>query len=268
MTKPLVLAVCNQKGGVGKTSVAAATAQFWSRDLDVLLLDVDPQASASGIFLAEIGTTSFDVLTGAAPVDKAIVPVLSQYPPRLKVLPAGLRLAELDAMLVNLDRFHCVQDLVDKIGSFDAIVIDCPGTMSLLTVAPLVAADFALIPTSAEPMAFDQVEAMKNTIATVRRRLNPGLHLLPLAVTLYDGRARLDAEVLSELRVRHDVFKAVVRRHVRIKEEFATRQPCTNEDLKNLANEILERIRHEEKAIQTDRDQERIRPPPGQRPRP
>jgi chromosome partitioning protein len=150
-----------------------------------------------------------------------------------------------------------VQEIFDKLVDFDVVVIDCPGTMSLLTLAPLVAADFALVPTSCEPMAFDTISATIETIATVRRRLNPGLRRLPLALTLYDARNRLDAEVYAELKARHDVFNTAVRRRVRIKEELAARQPCTSEDLKNLATEVLEKTRHDQKAIRAEADQKR-----------
>jgi chromosome partitioning protein len=251
MKKSTVVTVVNQKGGVGKTSIAAAVAQFWSVNLDVLLVDLDPQGSASSIFLDEIGTNAFDTLTGTVPVEKVIVSALPQYPPRLKIMPAGQSLSELGAMLAGkIDRFHVVQDVVGKLDDFDIIVIDCPGTLSLLTLAPLVAADFALLPTSAEPLSYDAIGATIDSISTVQRRLNPGLRLLPLVVTLYDTRNRLDAEVLAELKARHDVFDTVVHRRVRIKEQLAARQACTSADLKKLATEILERIRHEQKCIQ------------------
>jgi chromosome partitioning protein len=250
MCKPTIVAVANQKGGVGKTAIASAISTFWAHDLDILLVDIDPQGSSSAVFLDKIGATIFDVLTGAASVEEAIVAALPQYPARLKILPSGQRLGELDCMLAGkLDRFHVVLDLVDKIRGFDIVVIDCPGAISVLTLAPLVAADFALLPASCEPMSFDAVDATVDTISTVRRRLNPGLQMLPLALTLYDSRNRLDVEVLGALKTRYAVFDSVVRRRVRIKEELAARHPCTSDDLKNLANEILERMYHEQKAI-------------------
>jgi chromosome partitioning protein len=251
--KPFIIAVVNQKGGVGKTTIGAAVAQFWAETLDVVLVDWDPQASASQIFLEDIGNSVFDAIVKPVEVNHAIVPALSQYPPRLRILPASPRLTELDAMLAgNLDRFHCAQDLLKKVTGAQIIVCDCPGTMSLLTIAPLVAADFVLIPTSCEPMAFDQIDRMKETIAAVQRRLNPQLRILPLAATLFDTRTRLDHEVLAELRARHEVFITIVRRRIRIKEEFAARVACTSEDLRNLANEILERIYYGAQKIHTE----------------
>lgn len=247
-----IIAVCNQKGGVGKTSVAAALAQFLAKSKQVLFIDMDPQGSATGIFVDRSSNALFDALVGQVPGIKAISDILPQYPSTLKIMPSSVRLTELDAMLAGkLDRFHCVQDLLASIRGFDFVIIDCPGSTSILTLASMVAADFVLIPTSCEPMAYVQIDGMLDLVAAVQKRLNPVLKQLPLAVTLYDSRNRLDQEVLAELKSRYSALPTVVNRRVRIKEEFAAKLPCTDENLKNLSRDIHERIRCEQKKIRT-----------------
>jgi cellulose biosynthesis protein BcsQ len=117
-------------------------------------------------------------------------------------------------------------------------------------------------------MSFDTIDGVLETVANIQRRLNQNLRVLPLALTLYDSRNRLDAEVAAELRARHDVLNTVVRRRVRIKEDFAARVPCNNEDLRNLSLEIMEHIRNDPEKVYPVQDQERGRDPPRRRPRP
>ncbi len=251
--KRTVIAVCNQKGGVGKTSVAVALAQYLAVKFRVLFIDIDPQGSATGILVDCSSNFLFDALMGQLPPIQAVGDTLLQYPASLKIMPSSARLSELDAMLAGkIDRFHCVQDLLITTLEYDFVIIDCPGSTNLLTLASMVAADFVVIPTSCEPMSFVQIGDMLDLVTAVQKRLNPLLKRLPLAITLFDGRNRLDREILAELQSKYiEVFPTVVRRRVRIKEEFAARIPCTDEDLKNLSKDIYERIQREQKKIRT-----------------
>ncbi|MCX6126365.1 MAG: ParA family protein, partial [Proteobacteria bacterium] len=217
----------------------------------VLFIDMDPQGSATGILVKHSSNALFDALMGQLPPIQAVTDTLAQYPASLRIMTSSARLSELDDMLAGkLDRFHCVQDILATTLEFDFFIIDCPGSSSLLTLASMVAADFVLIPTSCEPMSFVQLDDMLDLVSAVQKRLNPKLKLLPLAITLFDGRNRLDQEILAELRSKYsELLPTVVHRRVRIKEEFAARLPCTNQDLKNLSKDIYERIRNEPKKI-------------------
>lgn len=256
--KKTVIAVCNQKGGVGKTSVAVALAQYLATKFQVLFIDMDPSGSATGIlvdqkiFSEHLHRTLFDVLLGQLPPTQAVSNVLEQYPRNLKIMMSSARLSELDTMLAGkIDKFHCVQDLTVSL-KYDFVVIDCPGSTGILTLASMVAADFVLVPTSAEPMSYVQIDDMLALVTAVQKRLNPTLKMLPLAITLFDRRNRLDQEILVELRSKYgELLPTVVHRRVHIKEEFAAQTPTTSEDLKNLSKDIYERIRREQKKIRT-----------------
>ena len=238
------IAVCNHKGGVDKTTVAVALAQYLASKFRVLFIDMDPQGSATGIFVDGSSNALFDALMGQLSPVQAVTDVLAQYPASLQIMTSSPRLSELDAMLAGkIDKFHCVQDLMTSDLECEFVVIDCPGSTGVLTLESMVAADFVLIPTSCEPMSFVQIDDMLAIVTAVQKRLNPLLVRLPLAVTLFDSRNRLDQEILAELQSKYvAVFPTVVRRRARIKEEFAARIPCTNEDLKNLSNEVYEGI--------------------------
>ena len=254
MKKPIVIVIANQKGGAGKTTIAAAISQFLTTHSSVVLIDIDPQGTASRIFLEVFNATVFDGLTGTLSLDQAIVSALPQFPRWLKIIPSSPKLRDIDAMFAGrIDRFHCFEDAIAKIQGIDFIIVDCPGTLNLLTIAPLVAADYSILPVSCDPMCFDQIDSMKQTIEAIKLRLNPKLFTLPLVVTLFDGRNRLDTEVLAEIKARHETFEPIIRRRVKLKEEFAAQQPCTSKDLRELTNNIFERISHEQKKILSQR---------------
>ncbi len=251
--KKAIVAICNHKGGVGKTTIAVALAQHLAAKQRVLLVDMDPQGSATGILVRQASDALFDALAGRLPALEAVSDTLEQYPSNLKIMPATPRLSDLDAMLAGkLDKFHCVQDIMIPALEYDFVIIDCPGSTSILTLASMVAADFVLVPTSAEPMSYVQIDDMLALVSAVQKRLNPTLKMLPLAITLFDRRNRLDQEILAELRSKYgDLLPTVVHRRVLIKEQLAAQTPSTAEDLKNLSKDIYERIRREQKKIRT-----------------
>jgi chromosome partitioning protein len=254
VNRPIIVAVVGQKGGVGKTGIAAGISQFWTDFADILVIDMDPQCSLSRIFLEAFDLTVFEVLAGQIGIEQAIYSTLPQFSRWLKVVPSSSKLREMDAMLAGrLDRFHCVQDALSNVTNFDFIILDCPGNLGILSLASLVAADYALIPSATEPMSFDQVQIVETTIAAIKQRLNPKIVTLPLVLTLFDGRNRLDQEVVSELQSRYETFHTIVKRRVRIKEEFANRMPCTSDDLKAISQEIFERISSHEQKIHSSR---------------
>ena len=216
-----ILAVTNQKGGVGKTTTAVnIAAQLATTKRRVVLVDLDPQGNATsslGIAKDELSNTLYDALLGTASVKEII---LSTRIKNMFVLPANAGLAQAEVDLVNVAKRETrLADLLATINA-DVIIIDCPPALSLLTVNALAAADGVLIPVQAEYFALEGLSQLLQTIQLVRQSLNQRLKVFGVVLTMFTKRTVLSEQVKAEV-TQHfgdKVFRTVVPRNVRLAE--------------------------------------------------
>jgi chromosome partitioning protein len=215
-----IVAIANQKGGVGKTTTAISLSwEIANRGLDCLLLDLDPQANAtSGLGVTAKQPNIYDVLIDQRPLQEAVTPVQEG----LFLLPSSPDLAGAEVELVPAmaREFRLLRALEGlPAGAYEFVIIDCPPSLGLLTLNALTAAKKVLVPVQCEYLALEGLSQLTLTLDAVRRNLNPGLQLAGLLLTMYDSRTNLGQQVIQEVR-RHfpDTFKSVIPRNVRVSE--------------------------------------------------
>jgi chromosome partitioning protein len=219
---PRLLAVANQKGGVGKTTTAVNLATALSAiGKNVLLIDMDPQGNATtglGIRRAEIQKSIYDILFGEA--ELADVAMKTKVP-KLSVVPSSIHLSGAEIELVReTRREYRLRDAIHKGLPYDYVIVDCPPSLNLLTLNALVAVHALIVPLQCEFYALEGLSQLTKTVKLVQKSLNPALEIQGIALTMYDTRNRLSRLVADDVRKHFGdkVYKTVIPRNVRLSE--------------------------------------------------
>lgn len=215
-----IIAVLNQKGGVGKTTTTVNVAAALAKKHSVLVVDLDPQGNATsgfGIDKTALSSTTYEVLSGSLEVHKAIMPTKYE---NLFLLPAGTNLAASEQELVSVAHRESILKAVISALEYDYIIIDCPPSLGLLSVNALVASTHVLIPVQTEFYALEGLSLLMQTVQRVQQNLNESLRLLGVVMTMFDKRNALSTQVIDEVKKHFGdyVFDTVIPRNVRLAE--------------------------------------------------
>ncbi|MBE3590955.1 MAG: ParA family protein [Firmicutes bacterium] len=259
-----IIAIANQKGGVGKTTttvnLAACLGLLGQR---VLVIDADPQGNTTsglGVEKASLERTIYDVLVEDAPLEEVVVPVRSVVNVHLAPATIDLAGAEVELVLAISRETKLKRALAPVAPRYDFVLIDCPPSLGLLTVNALTAAQAVLIPIQCEYYALEGVTQLLKTIEIVRTNLNPDLQIDGVVLTMFDGRTNLAIQVVEQVKkhFRDRVYGTIIPRNVRLSEAPSHGLPIALYDPKSrgaevyreLAEEVLERARAQERSRQ------------------
>ena len=230
-----VIAIANQKGGEGKTTTSVNLAHGLTLNkLKTLLIDMDPQANTSGIFL-DLDATKFSTADIFLQKKKTKDVIQNTVYNNLDILPSKISLAEVELGSLNVEAPYVLRDCISEVKEdYDTIVIDCPPSLSIFTVNALVSAHYVIVPLQAEKFSIDGIKGLQNTIESIKRRINPDLQILGALVTQLKSNTVLTKTILPVIQNYFSVFKTSISVGVAVGESHLSRQTLLdyNPDIK------------------------------------
>ena len=254
MSRVRIIAVANQKGGVGKTTTAInLSACLAEAGKKVLIIDADPQGNSTsglGFEKNEIEKTVYEILLDEIKIQDAL---LNTCVENLQILPSNINLSGAEIELIGREkREYILSNAINNIkDNYDFIIIDCPPSLNLITINALTSADTVLVPIQCEYFALEGLEQLLHTIGLVKERLNPSLEMEGVVFTMYDARTNLSMEVVEEVKkdLGENIYKTIIPRNVRLGEAPSHGLPIILYDSRSkgaesyrlLAEEVIEK---------------------------